>query len=187
MQRSTPGSQFGPQQSAPPMSPHLSPVGPMHHSSYQQGSHSYGPPGMTCSHWETPFDYRGTNLCLMSDVSPSSGNYSRPPHSGGTPSANYSGPGPGLANSLGMNASSPMHGQGPSTPGGRGPGPGTGGRLYPTGAGTMPPTSPSMPQAAGQGMGPLGPNASCKPPDLGPNAGPSANLSSSSTAAAQSR
>ncbi|XP_072218138.1 AT-rich interactive domain-containing protein 1B isoform X2 [Leuresthes tenuis] len=159
MQRSTPGSQFGPQQSAPPMSPHLSPVGPMHHSAYQQGSHSYGPPG----------------------------NYSRPPHSGGTPSANYSGPGPGLANSLGMNASSPMHGQGPSTPGGRGPGPGTGSRLYPTGAGTMAPTSPSMPQPAGQGMGPLGPNASCKPPDLGPSAGPSANLSSSSTAAAQSR
>ncbi|KAM4522001.1 AT-rich interactive domain-containing protein 1B isoform 2-T2 [Odontesthes bonariensis] len=162
MQRSTPGPQFGPQQSAPPMSPHASPVGPMHHSSYQQGGHSYGQYGPP-------------------------GNYSRPPHYGGTPSANYSGPGPGLANSLGMNASSPMHGQGPSTPAGRGPGPGTGGRPYPTGAGTMPPTSPGMPQPAGQGMGPLGPNASCKPPDLGPNAGPSANLSSSSTAAAQSR
>uniref|UniRef100_A0A3B5BD41 AT-rich interactive domain-containing protein 1B-like n=1 Tax=Stegastes partitus TaxID=144197 RepID=A0A3B5BD41_9TELE len=162
MQRSTTGSQFGPQQSAPPMAPHPAPGGPMHHSAYQQGSHSfgqYGPPG----------------------------NYPRPPHYGGAPSANYSGPGPGsgLANSLGLNASSPMHGQGPSTPAGRGPGPGAGGRPYHTGGNTMAPTSPGMPQPAGQGMGPPGPNTSCKPPEIGPNAGPSAN--SSSTTAVQSR
>uniref|UniRef100_A0A3Q1B212 ARID domain-containing protein n=1 Tax=Amphiprion ocellaris TaxID=80972 RepID=A0A3Q1B212_AMPOC len=162
MQRSTAGSQFGPQHSAPPMAPHPAPGGPMHHSSYQQGSHSfgqYGPPG----------------------------NYPRPPHYGGAPSANYSGPGPGsgLANSLGLNASSPMHGQGPSTPAGRGPGPGAGGRPYHTGGNTMAPTSPGMPQPAGQGMGPPGPNTSCKPPEIGPNAGPSAN--SSSSTATQSR
>ncbi|KAF1377043.1 hypothetical protein PFLUV_G00217780 [Perca fluviatilis] len=149
MQRSTLGHQFDPQQSAPPMSPHTAPGGPMHHGSYQQGASygQYGPPG----------------------------NYPRPPHYGGAPSANYSGPGPGLANSLGLNASSPMHGQGPSTPAGRDPGPGAGGRPYPAGGSTMAPTSPGMPQPAGQGMGPPGPNASSKPPEVGPSAGPSAN------------
>ncbi|XP_032399666.1 AT-rich interactive domain-containing protein 1B isoform X1 [Etheostoma spectabile] len=156
MQRSTLGHQFDPQQSAPPMSPHTAPGGPMHHGSNQQGASYglYGPPG----------------------------NYPRPPHYGGTPSTNYSGPGPGLANSLGLNASSPMHGQGPSTPAGRGPGPGAGGRSYPAGGSTMAPTSPGMPQPAGQGMGPPGPNASSKQPEVGPNAGPSANAN-----AAQSR
>ncbi|XP_070782221.1 AT-rich interactive domain-containing protein 1B [Enoplosus armatus] len=159
MHRSTQGPQFGPQQSAPPMSPHSAPGGPMHHGSYQQGGSygQYGPPG----------------------------NYPRPPHYGGAPSANYSGPGPGpgLTNSLGLNASSPMHGQGPSTPAGRGPGPGPGGRPYPTGGSTMAPTSPGMPQPAGQGMGPPGPNASRKLPEVGPSAGPSANSSTSSTSA----
>ncbi|XP_036942680.1 AT-rich interactive domain-containing protein 1B isoform X3 [Acanthopagrus latus] len=166
MQRSTQGPQFGPQQSAPPMSPHSVSGGPVHHGSYQQGGSygQYGPPG----------------------------NYPRPPHYGGAPSANYSspGPGPGLANSLGLNASSPMHGQGPSTPAGRGPGPGPGGRPYPAGGSAMAPTSPGMPQPAGQGMGPPGPNASRKLPEIGPNVGPSANSSSSSStsaAAAQGR
>lgn len=118
--------------------------------------------------------------------SPSIGNYPRPPHYGGAPSANYSSPGPGpsLANSLGLNASSPMHGQGPSTPAGRGPGPGPGGRPYPAGGSAMAPTSPGMPQPAGQGMGPPGPNAGRKLPEIGPNVGPSANSSSSSTSAA---
>uniref|UniRef100_A0A671TXV7 AT-rich interactive domain 1B n=1 Tax=Sparus aurata TaxID=8175 RepID=A0A671TXV7_SPAAU len=159
MQRSTQGPQFGPQQSAPPMSPHSVSGGPMHHGSYQQaGSYGqYGPPG----------------------------NYPRPPHYGGAPSANYSSPGPGpsLANSLGLNASSPMHGQGPSTPAGRGPGPGPGGRPYPAGGSAMAPTSPGMPQPAGQGMGPPGPNAVRKLPEIGPNVGPSANSSSTSAAA----
>uniref|UniRef100_A0A4W6ELP9 AT-rich interactive domain 1B n=1 Tax=Lates calcarifer TaxID=8187 RepID=A0A4W6ELP9_LATCA len=159
MQRSTPGPQFGPQQSAPPMSPHPAPGGGMHHGSYQQGSSygQYGPPG----------------------------NYPRPPHYGGAPSANYSGPGPGpgpgLANSLGLNASSPMHGQGPSTPAGRGPGPGAGGRSYPAGGSAMAPTSPGMPQPAGQGMRPPGPNASRKPPEVGPNIGPKEEISHFST------
>uniref|UniRef100_I3KRB5 AT-rich interactive domain 1B n=1 Tax=Oreochromis niloticus TaxID=8128 RepID=I3KRB5_ORENI len=159
MQRSTSGSQFGPQHSSSSMTPHPGPGGPMHHSSYQQAGHSYGQYGPP-------------------------GNYPRPPHYGGTPSANYSGPGPGpgssLANSLGLNASSPMHGQGPSTPAGRGPGPGpgVGGRPYPAGGGTLAPTSPSMPQATGQGMGPPGPNASCKPPEVVPTTGPGANSSS---------
>uniref|UniRef100_A0A671TVM8 Uncharacterized protein n=1 Tax=Sparus aurata TaxID=8175 RepID=A0A671TVM8_SPAAU len=50
MQRSTQGPQFGPQQSAPPMSPHSVSGGPMHHGSYQQaGSYGqYGPPGEHC-------------------------------------------------------------------------------------------------------------------------------------------
>ncbi|KAE8286480.1 AT-rich interactive domain-containing protein 1B [Larimichthys crocea] len=76
-----------------------------------------------------------------------------------------------------------MHGQGPSTPAGRGPGPGPGGRPYPAGGSTMAPTSPGMPQPAGQGMGPPGPNAGRKPPEMGPNVGPSANSSSSSNSA----
>ncbi|XP_035986440.1 AT-rich interactive domain-containing protein 1B isoform X1 [Fundulus heteroclitus] len=148
MQRSTQGSHFGPS----PMSPHHTPAGPMHHSSYQQGSHSYGPPG----------------------------NYPRPPHYGGTPAAGYSSPapGPGLANNMGLHTTGPMHGQGPSTPSGRGPGPGAGGRLYTAGPGTVAPTSPNMPQAAGQGMGPPGPNASCKPPEMGPNANSSLSAQS---------
>uniref|UniRef100_A0A1A7WHZ3 AT rich interactive domain 1B (SWI1-like) n=1 Tax=Iconisemion striatum TaxID=60296 RepID=A0A1A7WHZ3_9TELE len=106
------------------------------------------------------------------------GNYPRPPHYGGTPGANYSGPSPG------PNATSPMHGQGPSTPAGRGLG--AGGRSYPIGAGTMAPTSPSMPQATGQGMGPLGPSIDCKP-EMVPNAGISANSTSLSVSATQSR
>ncbi|PWA14335.1 hypothetical protein CCH79_00018490 [Gambusia affinis] len=87
------------------------------------------------------------------------------------------GSGPSLANSMGLNTAGPMHGQGPSTPSGRGPGPGAGGRPYTTGPGTAAPTSPNMPQAAGQGMGPPGATASCKPPDMGINTGPSANAS----------
>ncbi|MEQ2181438.1 hypothetical protein GOODEAATRI_011597 [Goodea atripinnis] len=145
MHRSTQGSHFGPS----PMSTHPAPVGPMHHSSYQQGSHSYGPPG----------------------------NYTRPPHYGGIPAAGYSGPGPSLANNMGLNTTGPMHGQGPSTPSGRGPGPGAGGRPYTAGSGTVAPTSPNMPQAAGQGMGPPGPTTSCKPSEMVLNSGPSANSS----------
>lgn len=64
MQRAGPGPQFGPQQPGPPMSPHPSPGGPMHHSvsSYQQGgpgygpqSGQYGPSGTTASHPALPF------------------------------------------------------------------------------------------------------------------------------------
>uniref|UniRef100_A0A4W4G3W4 AT-rich interactive domain 1B n=1 Tax=Electrophorus electricus TaxID=8005 RepID=A0A4W4G3W4_ELEEL len=42
-----PGSQFGPQQPGPSMSPHPSPMGPMHHNvgTYQQGGSAYGPQG----------------------------------------------------------------------------------------------------------------------------------------------
>ncbi|MEQ2217472.1 hypothetical protein XENOCAPTIV_011464 [Xenoophorus captivus] len=127
MHRSTQGSHFGPS----PMSTHPAPVGSMHHSSYQQGSHSYGPPG----------------------------NYTRPPHYGGIPAAGYSGPGPSLANNMGLNTTGPMHGQGPSTPSGRGPGPGAGGRPYTAGSGTVAPTSPNMPS------------------EMVPNSGPSANSS----------
>ncbi|XP_077396183.1 AT-rich interactive domain-containing protein 1B isoform X3 [Festucalex cinctus] len=80
------------------------------------------------------------------------GNYPRPSNYSGTPSANYSVPGPGMNNSLAMNASSPMHGHGPGQPipAGRNHGPGNHNRGYPTVA----PSSPSMPQPAGPGMGP---------------------------------
>ncbi|XP_068608159.1 AT-rich interactive domain-containing protein 1B [Brachionichthys hirsutus] len=73
-------------------------------------------------------------------------------HQGNYPrAASYSGPGPGVANNLGMNASSPMHGQGPAQPVGRSYGPANhSNRTYPP----MAPSSPSMPQTAGPGMGP---------------------------------
>lgn len=47
MHRTGPATQFGLQQSGPPMSPHPSPGGPVHHSmgSYQQGGPGYGPQG----------------------------------------------------------------------------------------------------------------------------------------------
>uniref|UniRef100_A0A671QH76 AT-rich interactive domain-containing protein 1B-like n=1 Tax=Sinocyclocheilus anshuiensis TaxID=1608454 RepID=A0A671QH76_9TELE len=153
MQRNVPGPQFVGQQPGPSMSPHSCPTGPVHHSvgSYQLGP-SYGP---------------------QSGQYGPSGNYPRPPNYGGAPGANYSGPGPGMGNSLGMNASSPMHGQGPGQPCGsmttaRGPGHAAGGRPYPAGSSSVAPTSPNMPQSAGPGMGPPPPNVSRKPHESGP-------------------
>uniref|UniRef100_A0A673NKC0 AT-rich interactive domain-containing protein 1B-like n=1 Tax=Sinocyclocheilus rhinocerous TaxID=307959 RepID=A0A673NKC0_9TELE len=153
MQRNVPGPQFVGQQPGPSMSPHSCPTGPVHHSvgSYQLGP-SYGP---------------------QSGQYGPSGNYSRPSNYGGAPGANYSGPGPGMGNSLGMNASSPMHGQGPGQPCGsmttaRGPGHAAGGRPYPAGSSSVSPTSPNMPQSAGPGMGPPPPNVSRKPHESGP-------------------
>uniref|UniRef100_A0A8C9X0F9 AT-rich interaction domain 1B n=1 Tax=Sander lucioperca TaxID=283035 RepID=A0A8C9X0F9_SANLU len=83
---------------------------------------------------------------------PLPGNYARPSNYSGPASTSYSGPGPGMTNSLGMNASSPMHGQGPGQPipVGRSHGPSSQNRVYPP----MAPSSPSMPQPAGPGMGP---------------------------------
>uniref|UniRef100_A0A8C1YL60 AT-rich interactive domain-containing protein 1B-like n=1 Tax=Cyprinus carpio TaxID=7962 RepID=A0A8C1YL60_CYPCA len=109
------------------------------------------------------------------------GNYPRPPNYSGAPGANYSGPGPGMANSLGMNANSPMHGQGPGQPCGsvttaRGPGHAPGGRPYPAGSSSVAPTSPNMPQSAGPGMGPPPPNVSRKPHESGPASGHSGNM-----------
>uniref|UniRef100_A0A8C1VQN2 AT rich interactive domain 1B (SWI1-like) n=1 Tax=Cyprinus carpio TaxID=7962 RepID=A0A8C1VQN2_CYPCA len=161
MQRNVPGPQFGGQQPGPSMSPHSCPTGPMHHSmgSYQLGP-SYGP---------------------QSGQYGPSGNYPRPPNYGGAPGANYSGPGPGMGNSLGMNASSPMHGQGPGQPCGslttaRGPGHAAGGRPYPAGSSSVAPTSPNMPQSAGPGMGPPPPNVSRKPHESGPASTHSGNM-----------
>ncbi|KAI4902925.1 hypothetical protein NFI96_029852, partial [Prochilodus magdalenae] len=162
LQRSGPGPQFGPQQSGPPMSPHPSPGGSLHHSvgSYQQGSATYGSQG--------------------GQYGPS-GNYTRPPNYGGAPGPSYSGPGPGM--SLGMNASSPMHGQGPgqpcgSMPAGRGPGQPVSGRPYPAGPSGVAPTSPNMPQSAGPGMGPPPPTVGRKPPESGPAPSPQNLLTS---------
>ncbi|XP_069392258.1 AT-rich interactive domain-containing protein 1B-like isoform X3 [Paralichthys olivaceus] len=135
MQRNQAGSQFASPQSGPSMSPHPSPGGPLYPGMvpYSQSGPTghYGPQGSQYGH---------------------QGNYPRPSNYSGTASASYSGPGPGMANSLGMNATSPMHGQGPGQPipVGRSHGPGNQNRVYPP----MAPSSPSMPQPAGPGMGP---------------------------------
>ncbi|XP_022606792.1 AT-rich interactive domain-containing protein 1B-like [Seriola dumerili] len=135
MQRNQAGSQFASPQSGPSMSPHPSPGGPLYPGMgpYSQSGPTgpYGPQGSQYGH---------------------QGNYPRPSNYSGTASTSYSGPGPGLTNSLGMNASSPMHGQGPGQPipVGRSHGPGNQNRVYPP----MAPSSPSMPQPAGPGMGP---------------------------------
>ncbi|XP_028250904.1 AT-rich interactive domain-containing protein 1B-like isoform X2 [Parambassis ranga] len=135
MQRNQSGSQFATPQSGPPMSPHPSPGGPLYPGmgpfSQSGPAGPYGPQGPQFGH---------------------QGNYPRPSNYSGTASTSYSSPGPGMSNSLGMNATSPMHGQGPgqSIPGGRSQGPGSQNRVYPP----MGPSSPSMPQPAGPGMGP---------------------------------
>uniref|UniRef100_A0A8C9TWK1 AT-rich interaction domain 1B n=1 Tax=Scleropages formosus TaxID=113540 RepID=A0A8C9TWK1_SCLFO len=143
MQRNPPmPSQFGPQPPGQSMSPHPSPGAQMHHGmgSYPQSSasSSYGPQGVQYG---------------------PQGNYPRPATYAGAPGANYSGPGHGMSNSLGLNSSSPMHGQGPgqpcvSVPMGRSPGPTMAGRPYPSGLGSAAPSSPGMPQTTGPGMGP---------------------------------
>ncbi|XP_041703392.1 AT-rich interactive domain-containing protein 1B isoform X3 [Coregonus clupeaformis] len=138
MQRNQSGSQFAPPpQSGPSMSPHPSP-GP--------GGQMY--PGMGPAPYPHGGPYRPQGS-QANQYGPQ-GNYPRPPNYGGTPSANYSspGPGPGMTSSQGLNASSPMHGQGPGQPMGRSPGAGS--RPYHN----MAPSSPSMPQPAGPGMGP---------------------------------
>ncbi|XP_071353684.1 AT-rich interactive domain-containing protein 1B-like isoform X4 [Trachinotus anak] len=135
MQRNQVGSQFASPQSGPSMSPHPSPGGPLYPGMgpYSQSGPTgpYGPQGAQYGH---------------------QGNYPRPSNYSGTASTSYSGPGPGMTNSVGMNASSPMHGQGPGQPipVGRSHGPGNQNRVYPP----MAPSSPSMPQPAGPGMGP---------------------------------
>ncbi|XP_061098338.1 AT-rich interactive domain-containing protein 1B [Conger conger] len=157
MQRTAAAPQLGPQQPGPSMSPHPSPGGPMHHAvgPYPQGGSSgstYGPQG-------GPSGPQGVTT-------------PRPANYGGAPGANYSGPGSGMGNSLGMNASSPMHGQGPGqpsgpVPAGRGPGAGAGGRPYSGSGSSMAPSSPSMPQPAGPGMGPPPANTTRKAQEPG--------------------
>ncbi|XP_039993649.1 AT-rich interactive domain-containing protein 1B-like isoform X2 [Xiphias gladius] len=135
MQRNQTGPVFASPQSGPSMSPHPSPGGPLYPGMgpYSQSGPTglYGPQGSQYGH---------------------QGNYPRPSNYTGTASTSYSGPGPGMTNSLGINASSPMHGQGPGQPipVGRSHGPGSQNRVYPP----MAPSSPSMPQPAGPGMGP---------------------------------
>ncbi|XP_039641097.1 AT-rich interactive domain-containing protein 1B isoform X3 [Perca fluviatilis] len=135
IQRNQASSQFASPQSGPPMSPHPSPGGSLYPGMgpYSQSGPSgpYGPQGSQYGH---------------------QGNYARPSNYSGPASTSYNGPGPGMTNSLGMNASSPMHGQGPGQPipVGRSHGPSSQNRVYPP----MAPSSPSMPQPAGPGMGP---------------------------------
>ncbi|KPP68845.1 hypothetical protein Z043_112438, partial [Scleropages formosus] len=181
MQRNPPmPSQFGPQPPGQSMSPHPSPGAQMHHGmgSYPQSSasSSYGPQGVQYGPQESICGPAGTSR----ESSPSwisrcgrfvssltrccgsrfpAGNYPRPATYAGAPGANYSGPGHGMSNSLGLNSSSPMHGQGPgqpcvSVPMGRSPGPTMAGRPYPSGLGSAAPSSPGMPQTTGPGMGP---------------------------------
>ncbi|KAM4541350.1 AT-rich interactive domain-containing protein 1B-like isoform 1-T1 [Fundulus diaphanus] len=128
MQRNQSGSQFAPPQSGHPMLPH-----PSHGGSMYPSMGPYSQSGPT-----NPYGPQGPQYGPQ-------GNYPRPSNYIGSAGSSYSGP--GLSNSLGMNATSPMHGQGP---GGRNHGPGSQNRTYPI----MGPTSPSMPQPAGPGMGP---------------------------------
>nr|XP_023663758.1 AT-rich interactive domain-containing protein 1B isoform X2 [Paramormyrops kingsleyae] len=155
MQRNPAVPQFGPQSSGPSMSPHPSPGAQMHH-----GMGSYPQSGSSSSYGSQSGQYGPQ------------GNYPRPPNYGGTPSGSYSGPGPGMTNSLGLNASSPMHGQGPgqtcsSGPVGRSPGPAVGGRPYPGTMSGAAPGSPSVPQPTGPGMGPPAANISRKAQEVG--------------------
>uniref|UniRef100_A0A3Q2KXX4 AT-rich interaction domain 1B n=1 Tax=Equus caballus TaxID=9796 RepID=A0A3Q2KXX4_HORSE len=145
-QRNPQMSQYGPQQTAPSMSPHPSPGGQMHPgiSSFQQSNSSgtYGP--------------------QMSQYGPQ-GNYSRPPTYSGVPSASYSGPGPGM----GINANNQIHGQGPSQPCGamplgRMPSAGMQNRPFPGNMSSMTPSSPGMSQQGGPGMGPPMPTVNRK-------------------------
>ncbi|XP_064186653.1 AT-rich interactive domain-containing protein 1B-like isoform X2 [Anguilla rostrata] len=127
MQRNPPMAQFGPQQSGPSMSPHPSTGGQMHHGMgpYQQSGSSgaYGPTGVQFG---------------------PQGNFPRPPSYDGAPGSSYSGPGPGVTNSMGTNAGSPMQGQGPGMPLSHG-------RPY---SGTVAPSSPSMPQSTAPNVAP---------------------------------
>ncbi|XP_029452574.1 AT-rich interactive domain-containing protein 1B isoform X1 [Rhinatrema bivittatum] len=128
VQRNPQISQYGPQQTGAPMSPHPSPGGQMHPgiTSFQQNNSSstYGP--------------------QMSPFGPQ-GNYSRPSSYSGIPNASYSGPGPGM----GINANNQIHGQGPSQPCGtlsmgRMPSAGMQNRPFPGNMSSMTPNSPGM-------------------------------------------
>nr|XP_014343369.1 PREDICTED: AT-rich interactive domain-containing protein 1B isoform X4 [Latimeria chalumnae] len=151
IQRNPQMSQYGPQQTGPSMSPHPSPGGGQMHpglGGYQQSNSSgtYGP----------QIGQYG-----------SQGNYSRHPNYGGMPSTNYSGPGPGMGNSMGMNTNSQIHGQVPSQPCGtmpmgRMPAGGMPSRAFSGSISNMTPNSPGMPQQGGPGMGPPMPSVNRK-------------------------
>ncbi|XP_041109741.1 AT-rich interactive domain-containing protein 1B-like isoform X3 [Polyodon spathula] len=160
-----PMSQHATQPSGPSMSPHPSPGGQVHPGMGQMSQHATQQSGPSMSQHPLPgmgaYQQGGSSGTYgpQSGHYGPQGNYPRPPNYGGAPSANYSGAGPGMSNSLGMNASSPMHGQGPgqpcgSMPLGRGPASGMASRPYPGSMSNMTPNSPSMPQQAVQGMGP---------------------------------
>eukprot|EP00062_Callorhinchus_milii_P019668 gi/632974461/ref/XP_007903690.1/ PREDICTED: AT-rich interactive domain-containing protein 1B isoform X2 [Callorhinchus milii] len=143
MQRNTQMTQYASQQTVPSMSPHPSPGGQIHpgmgpyqqsnsSSTYGSQSGQYGPQG----------------------------NYPRPPNYGAVPNTNYSGPGPGMGNSMSMTVNNQMHGQGPAQPCSNM----TVGRMPPSGmsnwpyTGNMTSNSPNMSQqqqmVVGAGMGP---------------------------------
>ncbi|XP_062980583.1 AT-rich interactive domain-containing protein 1B isoform X5 [Elgaria multicarinata webbii] len=146
IQRNPQLSQYAPQQTGPPMSPHPSPGGQMH-----SGIGSFPQNNSTSTY--------GTQ---MSQYGPQ-GNYSRQPTYSGVTNTSYSGPGPGM----GINASNQMHGQGPGQPCGtiplgRMPSAGMQSRPFPGNMSSMTPSSPGMSQQGGPGMGPPMPTVNRK-------------------------
>uniref|UniRef100_A0A8D0EAI6 AT-rich interaction domain 1B n=1 Tax=Salvator merianae TaxID=96440 RepID=A0A8D0EAI6_SALMN len=146
IQRNAQLSQYGSQQTGPPMSPHPSPGSQMHSgiSSFPQNNSS------------------GTFGGQMSQYGPQ-GNYSRQPTYSGVTNTSYSGPGPGMS----INASNQIHGQGPGQPCGtiplgRMPSAGMQSRPFPGNMSSMTPSSPGMSQQGGPGMGPPMPTVNRK-------------------------
>ncbi|XP_058468834.1 AT-rich interactive domain-containing protein 1B [Solea solea] len=149
MQRSAAGPQFGPQQSAPPMSPHPPLGGAVHHGSYQQGSSygQYGPPG----NYPCPPNYSGPSPGLANSLGLNAGS---PMHGQGPSTPAGRGPGPGAGGRSYPAAGSAMAPTSPGMPqpagqGMRPPGPNTGRKPLDVGPSTGPGANSSPSFSAG--------------------------------------